>query len=306
MITLESTRKDFKITDYSIFQTIYHQFLNDNFYDTSLQVLVLTIVVFITLYNLTNLICLVFLYIWFSSLTHRHRECCNNIDRIIECLDVSRSCGERKGRAIRVLRARSCENFNSRKRSFMKSISLRKHLIRYRRYFSLHLNCQTLADSSLFDCLSDAVNCSLINLSSSPLFDYRNKKSYYLAFDNDIIRTPARTREKDRKHFKHSTKKLKHRTVQNQLNREKTLFNSITFDKNSTVNDFFINSFKKPFIILNKSFMPSTNDQSSKTFDDDDFSNSFLNNDIYALMTRLNFAKALFFDEIDVSEFLRR
>ena len=63
MITLESTQKDFKTTNYSIFQTIYNQFLNDNFHDTPLQALALTIVDFTTLYDLTNLICLVFLYL---------------------------------------------------------------------------------------------------------------------------------------------------------------------------------------------------------------------------------------------------
>jgi len=266
MITLGSTRKGSKTTDYSIFQTVYNPFLNDNFPDTPLQALALAIVVFTTLYNLTNLTCLVFLYLWFSSLAHRHRGCCSSIGRAIGCPDVSRPCGERKGRPIRVLRARSCGSLNRRKRAFMRLTPLQKHLITDQRYPSLHSGYKRSPDQPLSYCSGETANSSLNGASEpsplfayrteklhhpwsyysgetansslngasepSPLFAYRTEKLHYPAFHNDIIRTLSKTRGKDanskhrkyQKHPKHSTEKLKHRAVPDQLNHERTTF----------------------------------------------------------------------------------
>jgi len=154
----------------------------------------------------------------------------------------------------------------------------------------------------------ETANSSLNGASEpSPLFAYRTEKLHYPAFHNDIIRTLSKTRGKDanskhrkyQKHPKHSTEKLKHRAVPDQLNHERTTF------KKKSKNDSFTNSSERPSIILNKPSMPPTDGQSTGT-PDGGSSNSPPNYRIYALMARPNSAGALSFDGTGVSEFLRR
>src|SRR5271170_4588039 len=111
MITLRSTRKGSKTMDYSIFQTFYNQFLNDHSYGTSLQALVLAIIVFTTFYNLTNLTCLVFLYLWSPTMAPRVCGCCSSrIGATSGVSDISRACLKRKAQPTRTSHRRLTSN----------------------------------------------------------------------------------------------------------------------------------------------------------------------------------------------------
>src|SRR5271170_1110335 len=297
MITLRSTRKGSKTTDYSIFQTFYNQFLNDHSYSTSLQALVLAIIVFTALYNLTNLTCLVFLYLWSPTMASRVCECCSSrVGATSGVSDICRVCLKRKAQPTRTSHRGLASNLNRRKQFSIKNTPPLKRLIRCRRFPSLHFgypaDYNQLSDplshcsseplralgntnqppsplcayrtekprhNRLSDPLSHCPSESLralgdTNQPPSPLCAYRTEKPHYPAFNNDTIRTPSKTQKhwRDSEHSKNSghSKDSKHasknQAVQDQLNREKTSFNSTTFGNNSITNGSSINISEKP------------------------------------------------------------